>query len=173
MHTARMSCIPVSLSLWAEADALDLLAMLARSASSGTLRLIGAYRDTELASYDPVATLLADLAHAGLARQQTLAPLATEEVGRLLDAVLEGVDADRRGLRERVAQRTGGVPFFVLSFAQAVRLGTAEQGGAEALPWDVAQGIRQRVAALPRRHRRCWARPRCWAAWCRRRCSPP
>src|SRR5919201_1803851 len=49
---------------WAGSDALDLLATLVRSAAStGTspLRVIGAYRDTDVQPQDPLFVLLADL----------------------------------------------------------------------------------------------------------------
>jgi tetratricopeptide (TPR) repeat protein len=51
-------------------------------------------------------------------------------------------------------RRAGGVPFFLVSCAQAVRLQDQENGGAPAaslpgVPWEVAQGLRQRIAGLP------------------------
>ncbi len=131
---------------WAGSDALDLLATLARS-TIASVRLVGAFRDSEVAPRDALSIMLADLAHAGLATQRTLAPLSAAEAGELLAAVLELTD-DRDGLRERVARRTGGVPFFVISCAQVLRLGE-QAPTAEAVPWDVAQGIRQRLSALP------------------------
>ena len=54
---------------------LEVLATLARSAAV-SLRVVGAYRDTEVGSQDRLSVLLADLGHAGLARQHTLGPLA-------------------------------------------------------------------------------------------------
>lgn len=51
-------------------------------------------------------------------------------------------------IRKGVLQRAGGVPFFVVSYAHALRQGDLG-GGADGVPWDVAQGVRQRVAALP------------------------
>ena len=50
---------------WAGPDALDLIATLIRSDSAVPLRVVGAYRDTEVQPQDPLAVLLADLAHAG------------------------------------------------------------------------------------------------------------
>ena len=50
-------------------------------------------------------------------------------------------------LATRIAERSGGVPFFVVGCAQALADDTAQ--GGEVIPWDAAQGIRQRVAALP------------------------
>src|SRR5207253_8130170 len=98
---------------WAGPDALDLLTALARSASEVPLRVIGAYRDTEVQPQDPLSVMLADLAHAGLAVHRTLVPLAAEEAGELLAGLLEGMEDERAALRARVLQRAGGVPFFI------------------------------------------------------------
>ena len=58
-----------------------------------------------------------------------------------------------------MVERTGGVPFFLVSWAQALQsqvdAGVPEnerQGGHSAhgqLPWTVTQSIRQRLALLP------------------------
>jgi transcriptional regulator with XRE-family HTH domain len=132
---------------WAGQDALDLLTALVRSHPASPVRVVGAYRDTEVRPQDPLAVLLGELARAGLAEQHTLGPLGAEEMRQLLDSVLEVVAVPAH-VRERLAQRTGGVPFFVLSCAQALRLHSGDEGAGEAVPWDVAQSVRQRVAAL-------------------------
>jgi tetratricopeptide (TPR) repeat protein/transcriptional regulator with XRE-family HTH domain len=131
---------------WAGADALDLMASLVVG-SGATARIVGTYRYTEVHPADPLAVVQADLAQAGLLRHHLLPPLAAAEVRQLLDVHLDGEAGDRDVLAARVAQRTGGVPFFVVSCAQALRDGA--EAGLEAIPWDVAQAIRQRVAALP------------------------
>ncbi|HWE63624.1 MAG TPA: AAA family ATPase, partial [Chloroflexota bacterium] len=142
---------------WAGSDALDLLTTLARSAADIALRVIGAYRDTEVGPQDRLSATLADLAHAGLAACHALNPLALDEARQLLTAVQQ---ADRSGgpeeatQRERLVRRTGGVPFFLISYAQAMRGAVvneeAPRGGDEqAIPWTVTQTIQQRVAALP------------------------
>jgi tetratricopeptide (TPR) repeat protein/transcriptional regulator with XRE-family HTH domain len=128
---------------WAGADALALLDALVRAAPTLRLRLVGAYRDTEMQSADPLASWLADLAQAALVRQHTVGSLGADAAD-LLDLLLEGVQAERPVEREQVLQRAGGVPFFLHSYAQALR-----QGGVPTVPWDLAQGVRQRVAALP------------------------
>jgi hypothetical protein len=96
---------------------------------------------------------LADWAHARLVEHRPLPPLTPHECGELFDSLQSTIDASTvvadRGeaaLRERLLQGASGVPFFVVSYAQALKDGSA---GAHAVPWDVAQGIRQRVAALP------------------------
>ncbi len=108
-----------------------------------------AYRDNEVQPGDPLAGTLADLAHAGLVTHLTLAPLAGQDAGRLFDRLVADVQP---ALRERLLRRAEGLPFFIVSCAQALRAGTMandERQRDDAIPWDVAQSVRQRVAALP------------------------
>ena len=111
------------------------------------MRVVGAYRDTEVAPDHALTVLLADLVHARQALHRTLSPLSPEEAGHLLDQLLEDMPPDGSAVRAAVLQRAGGVPFFLLSWAESVRT-AAQDTGAE-VPWDVAQSIRQRLAALP------------------------
>jgi predicted ATPase len=138
---------------WAGRDALDPLVALVWSEHERPLGVVGAYRDTEVGPHDPLTAVLADLAQARLVRRRVVGPLTTGEVGELLDILLAGpaqesaAPAAARLVRERVVQRAGGLPFFVVSWAQGARW---EEGWtAEAVPWDMVQGLRQRVAALP------------------------
>jgi len=109
----------------ANPDALDLLTVLARSASEVPLRLLGAYRHTEVGPRDPLSVMLADLAQAGLATQHTL-PLTPQETGQLLAGLL----ADLAGAEPELQQRVGGVPFCLVSCARALRAGAGA-----AIPW--------------------------------------
>jgi tetratricopeptide (TPR) repeat protein/transcriptional regulator with XRE-family HTH domain len=129
---------------WAGTDALELVATLAHAVTAG-LRVIGAYRDNEVGPAHPLQVQLADLAHRGLAVYHPLGPLRPEEAAHLLDEFLRD-EAMERGVRERVLQRAGGLPFFLVSYAQSMHLGAV---AAESLPWDIGQSLRQRVAALP------------------------
>jgi transcriptional regulator with XRE-family HTH domain/tetratricopeptide (TPR) repeat protein len=133
---------------WAGADALYLLTLLMRSPAATPLRVLGAYRSTEVRPSDPLGQVLADLAAAGLAAQQRLGPLAPEEASTLFQRLLSGEQDPGSARREQVLARTGGVPFFLVSCAEAVR-GRTLTSEEEAVPWTVAQSIRQRVAALP------------------------
>jgi predicted ATPase/DNA-binding XRE family transcriptional regulator len=133
---------------WAGADALDLLAALVRSDAEVPVRVVAAYRDTEAPPDAPLSSMLADLAQAGLALHRSLAPLSFAEVGRLIDQLVTGSEDTGDALREQVAQRTGGVPFFVVSCVQALHLEAGAWQGADAMPWTVAQSVRQRVTAL-------------------------
>ncbi|HWE62871.1 MAG TPA: tetratricopeptide repeat protein, partial [Chloroflexota bacterium] len=133
---------------WAGADALALLTTLTRSMTSGRLRVIGAYRDTEVRADAPLGVMLADLAQAGLATQRRLGPLTPDESDTLLNRLLaerEAAGALDVQVRERLLNRAGGMPFFLVSYAQGLSDGALEEG----VPWDVAQGVRQRIAALP------------------------
>ncbi|HEV7129265.1 MAG TPA: AAA family ATPase, partial [Ktedonobacterales bacterium] len=137
---------------WAGRDALDLIVSLVHAAGDIRLRLILAYRSTELAPDTAIHDALANLAHARLARPLPLEPLTPLEAGELLCDLL-GTSAphdraeDRRA--EVVLRRAGGVPFFLVSCAQREVERQAGDDRLEAVPWDVARSIEQRVAALP------------------------
>jgi tetratricopeptide (TPR) repeat protein len=133
---------------WAGPDALDLLGTLARTAPSVPLRLLWAYRDTEVGPQDPLSVLLADLAHADLVARQVVEPLTASEARRLCAVALEGLPATAVALEDRLIEKKGGVPFFVLSWAQGLRAGLPG-ANVDTVPWRVAVGIHQRVAALP------------------------
>jgi len=132
---------------WAGADALDMLASLAHAALPAPLRVLAAYRTTAVRPEDPLAVGMADLAHAGLATHVSLVPLAPAETNELLDTLLVGTEAGP-DWRERVARQAEGVPFYLVSYIQAMR-GGAAPATAKGVPWDVTQSVRQRVAALP------------------------
>jgi tetratricopeptide (TPR) repeat protein/transcriptional regulator with XRE-family HTH domain len=147
---------------WADGDALDLLESLLRDAAAASqevsetpatsLRVVGAYRDTEVRTHDPLEALLADLARDRLARRLALGPLAPHDAATLLEHLSGGVLNTSDTVAARLLDRTGGVPFFLVSCAQALRVGaldaSTETGAAEGIPWNVAQSVRQRVAAL-------------------------
>jgi transcriptional regulator with XRE-family HTH domain len=112
---------------WASADALDLLTALVRSAPESPLRVVGAYRDTEVEPDDPLSVMLADLAHAHLMTRLPIGPIAPEAAVQLLDELLP--DLPRTETERRVLARAGGVPFFLVSCAQDLRSGSLASGG--------------------------------------------
>ena len=128
---------------WAGRSALELLLALCRSAHEAGLRIVCAYRSTEVSAPDPVSTMLADAAHAGFAHQLFLAPLSSAESSRLIDAL--GPPEISPRARQHLLDRSGGVPFFLVSCASALR---AHDVGEGEIPWTVGQSVRQRVAAL-------------------------
>src|SRR5262249_44252140 len=64
---------------WAGPDALDLLQAVVRSPTERPLRLLAAYRDTDLAPQDPLALFAVDLTREGQATRAFLTPLAEAE----------------------------------------------------------------------------------------------
>ncbi|MBE3561127.1 MAG: AAA family ATPase, partial [Ktedonobacteraceae bacterium] len=133
---------------WASADALDLLLTLIRTLP--LLRVVGAYRITEVSLQDPLSAFLSELAREGKVRQIEPGPLADEEARELLRAVLAESLESGETVIERVLERAGGIPFFLISCARGVQVGALSlDKGAPVLPWDVRQTIRQRIAALP------------------------
>lgn len=143
---------------WAEVDTLDLLAALVRIVASTSaeppLRIIGAYRNTDIRPEDPLGILLEDLGRAQLTIAIELGPLADVEANELLTELLTGmatVAGSYHTLATQVLKRAGGVPLFLVSCAQALRAGALGSGSVtEAVPRDIAQGIQRRVAALPK-----------------------
>src|SRR5690349_14908220 len=130
---------------WAGPDAVDLLAALLAAAGSPPLRVIGAYRDSETsARLDEFA---ANLARASLVRVLPLGPLTDADAGRLLRQ-LAPAGEQVPAVLPAIVRRAGGVPFFLVSYAEQVR-GDSQGGAPLAVPWTVAQVIGQRVAALP------------------------
>jgi len=130
---------------WAGPDAVDLLAALLAADGSPPVRLIGAYRDSEAPAR--LGELVADLASASLVRVLPLGPLTDADAGRLLRQLVPE-EEQMPAVLPAIVRRAGGVPFFLVSYAEQVRSGS--QGGAPlAVPWTVAQVIGQRVAALP------------------------
>ncbi len=138
---------------WAGTDALDLLASLLRSPMGKGVRVVAAYRATEVRTADALGTLLADLVREGLAARKELGPLADEEARALLGTLLAEAETDvRDAVLDRMVVRTGGVPYFLVSCAQELRAEAASRLAPpeeQRIPWSVAESIRQRVALLP------------------------
>lgn len=131
---------------WAPGDALDLLTALVHDPACAHLRIVCAYRSTELRPEYPLAVMLADLAHAGLARQREIEGLSPKEAEQLLITLVDELDPESAAV-QRAVTRTGGVPFYLVSYAQELKMQGA--GSEHDVPWSVAHSLRQRVAALP------------------------
>ena len=106
---------------WAGADALDLLANLLHTPGKHPQRVVGAYRSTEVRPPDPLSALLADLGAAGLAQEARLGPLDPKESSALLEGILAEQAHVDATLREQLLRRTGGIPYFLVSCAEALR----------------------------------------------------
>lgn len=134
---------------WAGTDALDLLAFLLRESPGRNVRVIGAYRDTDVTARDPLPMLLGDLERDGLAARVPLAPLAPEEAAQLLQNLLADVPVDTSDVRRAIVSRAGGIPFHLVSCTQEARnSATAHQAAPVTVPRRAADSIRQRVSLL-------------------------
>jgi transcriptional regulator with XRE-family HTH domain/tetratricopeptide (TPR) repeat protein len=159
---------------WADADALALLETLVAEATRGEgsapLLLLGAYRSTEVHSSAPLAQLLADMQSVDLATQAQLIPLGAADAGALLDqwltrptphpaTAVTGQDVEpslSADVREEVLRHAEGIPYYLVSTAQALQAFKKEDEAGEypwQVPWTVANSIRARIAMLPEQTR--------------------
>ena len=156
---------------WLDAATLDLLEDLLTRSALQHLMLIGAYRDNEVTAAHPLTRKLEAIRNAGASVQEVkLAPLAREDVGRLVGDALRCDAARAAPLPELVHGKTAGNPFFVIQFLSAL----ADEGllafdhDAARWSWDVgrihAKGYTDNVVDLmvgklsrlpARRRRRC------------------
>lgn len=134
---------------WAGTDALDLLTALVTTSAERPLRLVAAYRDTDVRADEPFALLLTDLMRDGLAARRAVGPLAHDDAATLLGTLLGSGVGARQAVAERLVRRAGGVPFFLVCYAQGLGAGALDGSITGSVPWDLAQAIRQRVLALP------------------------
>ena len=134
---------------WADADALDLLATVLRQASDRPLRVVGAYRSSEVRAGEALEATLLDLVREGLAARRDLRPLLPDEAAALLGNQLGPMTGETATRAERLLRRAGGVPFFLMSLAQGLATGTQDASAGEDIPVDVAESVLQRLALLP------------------------
>jgi tetratricopeptide (TPR) repeat protein/transcriptional regulator with XRE-family HTH domain len=127
---------------WTGIDALDLLATLIDGARDSRLRIVGAFRTTEVDDVHPLFNLMADLGSQGMLGRIVLGPLQREEAHQLLVDLMGAQSGEGGSVTDQILERAGGVPFFLVSCAQGVLSG----GETMAVPWTLAQSVRQRVA---------------------------
>jgi transcriptional regulator with XRE-family HTH domain/tetratricopeptide (TPR) repeat protein len=171
---------------WADGDALALVEALVAAAAeigwSAPVRLLGAYRSTEVGPADPLGLLLADLMRAGTVARRQLPLLAPVEAAALLahlwPARQEGEEIGAEAAaRAETLRRAGGLPFFLVSSASALQERTGGVDGAShadgahgadgregelaaydsvsgQVPASVAESVQARVAVLPETARR-------------------
>src|SRR5207302_1267886 len=110
---------------WLDAATLDLLEHLVTHSEVRHLLLIGAYRDNEVDAAHPLMRKLDGIRKAGAFVQEiSLAPLAREDLGRLIADTLSCAPRRAAPLARLVHEKTGGNPFFSIQFISAL----AEEG---------------------------------------------
>jgi tetratricopeptide (TPR) repeat protein/transcriptional regulator with XRE-family HTH domain len=134
---------------WARGDTFDLLDSLARRDEELRLRIIGAYRNTEVSLDHPLATWRGDFTHAQLGEDITVGPLSSDEAAVLLETSIRGTHRQTREIERQIVERTGGVPFFVLSYTRALHTNEWALVSADEIPSTIVETIRQRIASLP------------------------
>jgi len=140
---------------WLDSATLDLLEDLLTQPDVKHLMIVGAYRDNEVNAAHPLTRKLEAIHKTGVQVQQIiLAPLADEDLRRLLADSLR-CDADRVApLAQLVYGKTAGNPFFAIQFISAL----VEEGllgfdhDAARWQWDLdrlhAKGYTDNVADL-------------------------
>jgi PAS domain S-box-containing protein len=110
---------------WLDAATLDLLEHLVTHSEVRHLLLIGAYRDNEISPSHPLLRALGVIRKAGaLVQEISLAPLAREDLGRLIADTLSCAPDRAAPLAQLIHEKTGGNPFFAIQFISAL----AEEG---------------------------------------------
>jgi PAS domain S-box-containing protein len=106
---------------WLDAATLDGLEDLLTRPDLRSLLLIGAYRDNEVSSAHPLMRKLDAIRKAGAQVQEiVLAPLAREDLGRLIADSFR-CDPERAApLAQLVHEKTAGNPFFAIQFLSAL-----------------------------------------------------
>jgi PAS domain S-box-containing protein len=127
---------------WIDAATLDLLEHLITDPDVRHVLLVGAYRDNEVSPSHPLLRTLGAVRKAGARMQDiVLAPLALDDLGRLVTDSLHSEQDRTRPLAQLVHEKTGGNPFFAIHFLLAL----AEEGlfafdaDAAAWSWDLAR----------------------------------
>ena len=125
---------------WLDSATLDLLEDLLTQPDVQHLILIGAYRDNEVNSAHPLIRKLEAIRKAGaVVHEIILAPLAREDLGRLIGDALHCEPERVTALAELIHEKTAGNPFFanqLISILFEERLLTFDYGEGR-WSWDL------------------------------------
>jgi PAS domain S-box-containing protein len=106
---------------WLDRATLDLLQHLVTQSEVRHLLLVGAYRDNEVSPAHPLARTLDAIRDADVRmREIVLAPLALDDVNRLIADALHCEPKLARPLAQLVQEKTAGNPFFAIQFIAAL-----------------------------------------------------
>ncbi|MGA7803785.1 ATP-binding sensor histidine kinase [Bradyrhizobium sp.] len=106
---------------WLDAATLDLLEHLVTHSEVRHLLLVGAYRDNEVSPAHLLRRTLEAIRTAGARVQEiVLAPLESDDVGRLIADALHCKPERARPLAQLVQEKTGANPFFAIQFLTAL-----------------------------------------------------
>ena len=106
---------------WADSTSLKLMQLLMNESGSGSLLLIGAYRDNEVSAAHPLILTLDEIAKANATINKiTLAPLSERSLNQLVADTLNCSLETTEILTQLVYQKTKGNPFFSTQFFKAL-----------------------------------------------------
>ncbi|MCB9098518.1 MAG: AAA family ATPase [Anaerolineales bacterium] len=106
---------------WADSATLSLLATVMTNSQLKYLLVIGAYRDNEVNQAHPLIITLADLTQSGVQFNRiTLTHLDQTHLTQFVADTLHSPADRARPLADRVYQKTGGNPFFVIQFLKSI-----------------------------------------------------
>ncbi len=134
---------------WGDVDSAPMFEELTTPPDAPHILLIGSYR-SEADQRGPLVDLLEGRVGEG-ATQLELAPLADDEAEGLAMRLLDGADDDVRTLARRIAEESGGSPYFIVELLRHVQ----DEGGADAVRAAVEGGlsldevIAARLEAIP------------------------
>jgi PAS domain S-box-containing protein len=127
---------------WMDAASLELLEYLVTHSEVRHLLLVGAYRNNEVGTADPLMRTIEAIRKAGARVEEiALPPLRLDDVGALVSDALRCETDSSHPLAKLVHEKTGGNPFFAIQFLTAL----AEEGllrrdpDAGAWAWDLAR----------------------------------
>ncbi|MEH2037902.1 trifunctional serine/threonine-protein kinase/ATP-binding protein/sensor histidine kinase [Nostoc sp.] len=106
---------------WADSASLKLMQLLMSESGSGSLLLIGAYRDNEVSTAHQLMLTLAEIRKANATIHSiTLAPLSKASLNQLVVDTLSCSSKTAQPLMQLVYQKTQGNPFFATHFLKVL-----------------------------------------------------
>lgn len=106
---------------WADAATLKLLQLLVTDPTTQYLLLLGSYRDNEVSSTHPLTLTIEQIKRAGATVSEILLkPLELSHLKQLVQDTLSCTAKKVEPLAALLFQKTGGNPFFVNQFLQAI-----------------------------------------------------
>ncbi len=109
---------------WADSASLKLMQLLMSESGSGSLLLIGAYRDNEVSTTHQLMLTLAEIRKVNATIHSiTLAPLSKASLNQLLVDTLSCSSKIAQPLTQLVYQKTQGNPFFATHFLKILYQG--------------------------------------------------
>lgn len=106
---------------WSDLASLDMLEVILTDPQASHMLIVGAWRDNEVGADHPLQASLRHLADAAIIGERIdLAPLAAHHVHSLISDTLVDEPATTETLASLTFQKTGGNPFFLRQFIEAL-----------------------------------------------------